>query len=118
MSEIDPERMRYGMLGEDLESPDEKLAKFRGQVTWDYLEGPCKNGVLFFVDPELTLETVGEAFQADQKTTVEDWLKSGDLVVLGELHANQWRGTAQVFEALVVSPFVLCRPASPEATLS
>ena len=108
-SEIDPQQMRYGMLGEDLETPDEKLEKFRGQVNWDYLEGPCQNGVLFYVDPALTLTAVGEAFQQDRKSEVEAWLKSGDLVTLGELHAKQWRGTLTAFEALVVSPFVLCQ---------
>jgi hypothetical protein len=41
---------------------------------------------------------------------VEGWLKSGDLVKIGDLHAAQWEGKAVEFEALVVSPFVLCRP--------
>ena len=39
-------------------------------------------------------------------------LKAGDIVKIGDLHAAQWEkpGDKTEFEALVVSPFVLCRP--------
>lgn len=109
---MDPERMRYGMLGEDDSTTEEKLTKFCGEVGWDYLKGPFKNGTLFFVDPELTLEAVGMAVTNDEKDKVDGWLKSGDLVKIEALHVQQWEGTEQQFEALVVSPFVLCRPIS------
>jgi hypothetical protein len=41
---------------------------------------------------------------------VEAWLRCGDLVKIGDLHAAQWEKGGMEFEALVVSPFVLCRP--------
>lgn len=109
---MDSEKMRDGMLGEDASSPEEKLANYSGEVGWDYLKGPYLNNVLYFIDPALKLEVVGAALTADDKSSIEAWLKSGDLVKIEQLHARQWEGGEQQFEALVVSPFVLCRPIS------
>jgi len=102
--------MKYGMLGDDTGTTAEKLAKYTGEVDWAYLRDHYKNGVLFFVDPELSLEEAGEVISNDGLDQVAAWLKSGDLVKIADLHALQWEGTEQRFEALVVSPFVLCRP--------
>jgi len=102
--------MKYVLLGEDGTSTEEKLAGYTGVVSWSYLRPHCENGVLFFVDPELALTEVGAAFAHNQSEKVEAWLKSGDLVKMGEIHAAQWEKDAPEFEALVVSPFVLCRP--------
>ncbi len=104
--------MRYGMLGEDESSTEEKLSKYSGEVSWEYLKEHYEKGCLFFVDPELKLEVVGAEIVADNKTQIEGWLKSAELVKIEVLHASQWEGTEQQFEALVVSPFVLCRPIS------
>jgi hypothetical protein len=106
------EGMKYGMLGVDHSTTDEKLAKYKGVVGWDYLSGPQKNGVLYFVDPDLALEEVGEAVVRDESAQIRAWLQSADLVLLEEIHAAQWQGSDQEFEALVVSPFVFCRPLS------
>ena len=82
-----------------------------GEVGWSYLAPHFKNGSLYFVDPELALEEVGLAFTENRKDEVEAWLKAGDIVKIEALHAAQWEGDDKVlFEALVVSPFVLCRP--------
>lgn len=102
--------MKYVMLGEDGSSTEEKLAKYTGRVAWSYLAPHYENGSLYFVDPELTLEEVGAAFSHNRAEQVEAWLKSGDLVKIAALHAVQWEDSATEFEALVVSPFVLCRP--------
>jgi hypothetical protein len=58
----------------------------------------------------LKLVDVGAAISENDTTRVEVWLKAGDLVKIGDLHAAQWEGGAGEFEALVVSPFVICRP--------
>lgn len=103
--------MRYGILGSDESTDEEKLAKYTGVVTWGYLRPHSERDALWFVDPSLALETVGAAIAANDAARVDNWLKSGDLVKLGELHATQWNDDpAKEFEALVVSPFVLCRP--------
>lgn len=102
--------MKYTMLGEDHATAIEKLEKFTGVVDWKYLAPHFQSGVLYFVDPELKLADVGLAFSENQKDQVEAWLKAGDLVKIGDLHAEQWAKGGTEFEALVVSPFVLCRP--------
>lgn len=104
------EPLRYAMIGEDKSSVEDKLEKYTGTVDWKYLAPHYLSGVLFFVDPQLTLVEVGQAFTANETHKVEAWLKSGDLVKISDLHAEQWQKGGTEFEALVVSPFVLCRP--------
>jgi len=110
ISDEQPEPMKYGMLGEDASSDEEKLAKYLGEVDWSYLKPPYERDCLYFVDGELDMVEVGEAMAADESEKVKAWLKAGDLVKIEALHAQQWEGGEEQFEALVVSPFVLCRP--------
>ena len=105
-----PEPMRYAMIGEDASGIDEKLEKYTGTVDWKYLAPHYRNGVLYFVDPQLALTDVGKAISQNDTAKVESWLKAGDMVKIGDLHARQWEKASGEFEALVVSPFVLCRP--------
>ena len=105
-----PMPLKYTMLGEDTSSSEEKLAKYTGTVDWKYLRPHYKTGVLYFVDPDLSVGEVGYAFTENHKEQVEAWLKAGDLVKISDLHAEQWEKDDSEFEALVVSPFVLFRP--------
>lgn len=88
----------------------EKLANYTGQVPWSYLSPHAHKGSLYFVDPALALADVGAAFSENRAEQVAAWLKSGDLVKIEALHAAQWEKGETEFEALVVTPFVLCRP--------
>lgn len=106
----DFEPLRYTMLGDDDSSIEDRLEKFSGVVPWKYLRPHWQAGVLYFVDSQLSLKEVGRAFAENQSSLVESWLGSGDVVKIGDLHAAQWETTKTEFEALVVSPFVLCRP--------
>jgi hypothetical protein len=105
-----PEPLKYMMIGEDASSIEDKLEKYTGTVNWKYLAPHYRSGVLYFVDPCLTLVEVGQAFSNNKKDKVAAWLKAGDLIKIGDLHAEQWERGQEEFEALVVSPFVLCRP--------
>lgn len=87
-----------------------KLANYTGQVPWSYLAPHAAKGSLYFVDPALKLEDVGAAFSYNCADRVEGWLQAGDLVKIDALHAVQWENSETEFEALVVTPFVLCRP--------
>lgn len=108
-----PEGMQYGMIGEDGRTTEDKVAKYCGQVDWSYLKPHYESGSLFFIDPSVKLEAVGVAIAHDEKEEVDAWLKTGDLVKIEALHAQQWEEDKdQQFDALVVSPFVLCRPVS------
>jgi hypothetical protein len=92
-------------------SDSEKLANYIGKVPWSYLAPHSLTGSLYFADPGLKLEDVGAAISANRTEQVEAWLKSADLVKIEAIHAAQWEHGDAEFEALVVSPFVLCRPA-------
>lgn len=105
-----PEPMKYAILGYDSSTQEEKLERYTGRVDWDYLCPHFLSGALYFVDPALGLAEVGLAFTEDGREKVASWLKSGELVKIGDLHAAQWEHGGTEFEALVVSPFVLCRP--------
>jgi hypothetical protein len=94
----------------DPDSSREKLANYTGQVPWSYLAAHAAKGSLYFVDPALKLEDVGTAFSDNRAEQVAAWLKAGDLVKIEALHAAQWENSETEFEALVVTPFVLCRP--------
>ncbi len=104
------EPLRYAMIGGDTSSTEEKLEKYTGTVDWKYLAPHYLSGSLFFVDSQLTLVEVGHAFSENEADKVEGWLKAGDLVKIGDLHAEQWQSSGIEFEALVISPFVLFRP--------
>lgn len=88
-----------------------KLANYTGTVPWSYLLPHQINETLYYVDPSLKLEIVGAALAGNEAETVTAWLKSGDLVKIEAIHSAQWEDGNQEFQALVVSPFVLCRPA-------
>lgn len=109
--------MKYGMIGEDKASPEEKIAKYTGIVAWSYLKPHYESDALYFLDPGISLEEAGLAITADDKKKVAAWLKSGDLVKIGALHAAQWEKAESKtnFRALVVSPFVLCQPVTEHA---
>lgn len=92
-------------------SPEQAMANYTGTVPWSYLAPHCENGTLLFVDPSLALETVGVAIAEDRADEIDAWIKSGDVVKMEEIHAFQWKDSTKDFHALVVSPFVLCRPA-------
>ena len=102
--------MKYTLYGEDAQSDEEKIAKYTGEVGWDYLRPHYRSGNLLWVDPELDLREVAAAFTRDESGRVADWLGAGDLVRIGDLHAEQWEGGDELFTAVVVTPFVLMQP--------
>jgi len=102
--------MKYAILGEDNAEDSEKLEKFLGEVTWEYLKPHYERDCLLFVDEGLELTVVGEAMASDDSEQVKKWFKSGELVKIEAIHAFQWEGGKTLFQALVISPFVLFRP--------
>ncbi len=100
----------YEMVGDDGLTAEQRLEKYTGDVDWSYLKPHFKEGALIYVDPSLDLKAVGRVFLADEKEQVEAWLKCGDLVKPGELHAQWWESQGSRFLAQVVQPFVLIQP--------
>jgi hypothetical protein len=97
---------------QDAASIREKMLKDIGQVPWSYLAPHALAGNLFFVDPELRLDEVGVAIAMNEDGRVREWLKSRDVMKIEEIHTAQWQEGQTEFEALVVMPFILCRPAA------
>jgi len=110
--EHSPEKMNYGVLGDDNQSTEDKLEKYTGVVDWEYLKPHYKSGALLYVDPCLEITEVGKALTDDEKEKIEAWLKSGDLVKPSAPHEQWWEKNPEEFTALVVSPFVLMQPVS------
>lgn len=102
------------MLGEDLASEDEKVAKYTGDVDWSYLRPHFKSGAMIYVDPSLGLKEVAKAFTNDEKDKVSAWMKKADLVKPSSLHADWWEYDKTRFTAVVVTPFVLAQPLPAE----
>tara|TARA_B110000093_G_scaffold172678_1_gene203960 strand:+ start:54 stop:377 length:324 start_codon:yes stop_codon:yes gene_type:complete len=97
---------------EDNTSDEEKLEKYSGNVDWSYLKPHYEADSMIYVDPALDLKTAGLAFVNDDQVQVKAWLKSGDLVQPGELHAKHWLASNAHFNAMIVRPFVLAQPTS------
>ena len=95
---------------EDNTSDEEKLEKYSGNVDWSYLKPHYEADSMIYVDPALDLKTAGLAFVNDDQVQVKAWLKSGDLVQPGELHAKHWLASNAHFNAMIVRPFVLAQP--------
>lgn len=106
--------MKYSMLGADDQSAEDKIAKYTGEVNWNYLRPHFESGALLWVDPSLTLAKVADALSADDTETVTNWLGKGDLVKIGDLHAKQWEESDELFTAVVITPFVLMQQRSGE----
>jgi len=112
MAEEPSKNLQYDILGDDQSSAADKIAKYTGEVDWSYIKPHYKSGAMIYVDPELNLTEVAEAFTKDDKSKVQDWLKSADLVKPSHLHEDWWEHDQTRFTAVVITPFVLAQPIS------
>lgn len=110
MSEDLPKKLKYDILGDDTTTAEAKVAKYTGDVDWNYLKPHYKKGAMIYVDPSLDLADVAKAFTTDNKQQVSAWLKSADLVKPSSLHEEWWEYDQSRFTAVVVNPFVLAQP--------
>ncbi|RYD37025.1 MAG: DUF2288 family protein [Verrucomicrobiaceae bacterium] len=108
MSGPDDDKLRYQMLGDDGLTEEERLKKYTGPVSYDYLLGPLRNGVLVVVHEALDLAEVGMAFIRDDRKRVQAWLDE-ELLVKADEETFEKREGPEAYTAVVVSPFVLVR---------
>jgi hypothetical protein len=104
------EKLNYGILGVDEMSTEEKLAKYTGDVDWEYIREHFQAGKVIYVDPTLDLKEVGEAFIQDNKEAVQAWKKKADIVIPSHHHAQWWEYDKTCFMTAIVHPFVLIQP--------
>jgi hypothetical protein len=100
--------LHYQILGDDGLTAEQRLEKYTGPVSYDYLLGPLRNGVLVHVHEALDLVQVGLAFIHDDKKSVQAWLDEELLVRVSEDSFEKREGP-EAYTAIVVSPFVLFR---------
>jgi len=116
MSEEPKKPMEYGMVGDDGLTMEQRLEKYSGIATWEYLRAACMYEVLFYVDATLPLKTVANAFLDDEADQIKEWMLKGDIVKLEKLHLAHFdQDREKKFDALVVSPFVLCKEVPEKA---
>lgn len=106
----DFEKLQYGMLGDNQVNEEDQLAKYTGDVDWEYVEPHFLAGNVIYVDPEISLEAVGKAFLADDKEAVQAWKKKADIVIPSHHHAQWWAYDETRFMTAIVHPFVLIQP--------
>jgi len=97
--------LRYQIIGDSDLTEQQRLEKYTGPVSADYLLPHLKAGVLLRVDPTLDLLSAAMAFIHDDRAQVEKWLSASTLVRASADDLN--RGPGEVYTAAVVSPFVL-----------
>src|SRR5690606_18643463 len=98
--------MRYNILGDDGLTEEQRLEKYTGPVSYDYLMGPLRNGVLIQVHEALDLREVGLAFIRDDKRRVRAWLDE-EMIVKPTEETFENREGPEAYTAVVVTPFVL-----------
>jgi hypothetical protein len=104
---VDPDSINYGMLQSDIPNNSQKLDKYVGEVSWEYLEPHFQSGSLIYIDNSLCIKDVGQALAKDDTKKVKQWLRAGDALKPGQAHAKYWNEANSTFIALVVSPFVI-----------
>lgn len=104
----DPDPLRYQMLGDDGLTEEQRLEKYTGPVSYDYLLGPLRNGVLIQVHDALDLAQTGLAFIRDDRRKVQAWLDE-ELLVRATEDTFEKRDGPGAYTAVVVSPFVLVK---------
>lgn len=108
MSHDPSDRLRYQILGDDGLTEEERLKKYTGPVSYDYLLGPLRNGVLIVVHEALDLTDVGIAFIHDDRKRVQAWLDE-ELLCRANEDTFEKREGPEAYMAVVVSPFVLVK---------
>jgi len=106
--------LKYDILGENTMSEEDKIAKYTGDVDWEYMKPHYQSGAMIYADPSLDLQQVAKAFSDDDKEQVQAWLKKADLVKPDNLHADWWEHDQTRFNAAVVHPFVIAQPITSE----
>lgn len=92
------------------ENKDQLIARLNmetARITWQELERHFARGELLTVCTSLDLVHVGVAMINDDKSTVDDWLKKGELRQATDEDASGWSNSEPELWAVVIAPWVL-----------
>ena len=87
------------------------------QLPWTELQRFFANGSVVAVAPELDLIDVGARFAADDKASVEAWLRAGLVCKASDQQASDWHDRNAMLWTVVVKPWILVqqRQTQPES---
>ena len=88
----------------------EKLASEVLPSTWAALEPHARRSALFVVEEGTALVDVAVAVASDDQAAVGGWIKGGALRRPSVEEVAEWDRSPVAFYAIIVQPFVLCRP--------
>lgn len=78
-----------------------------GRISWGELQRHFAAGVVLVVAGDLDLIDVAARIVEDNRTQVEEWMKSGRLIRADTAHARAWEAAQPQFWAVVAAPWVL-----------
>lgn len=84
-----------------------ELNEQTAQMPWMELQRYFAGGYLISIAPELDLIDVGARIAADDKSSVQDWMKAGLLQRVSDIQAQQWLANDALLWAVVVKPWIL-----------
>ena len=91
-----------------------ELNEQTAQMRWSELERYFAGGTLISVAPELDLIDVGARIAADDKASVQDWMKAERLHRVSDAQAMQWLAQDALLWTVVVKPWILVQHARRE----
>lgn len=84
-----------------------ELNEQTAQMYWSELERYFAGGTLISVAAELDLIDVGARIAADDKASVQDWMKAELLHRVNDAQAMQWLAQDALLWTVVVKPWIL-----------
>jgi hypothetical protein len=84
------------------------------KIPWSELQRFFASGQAIAVAADLDLVEVACQFAVDNKVIVEQWLRANQISRVSDLQAKDWLENRYQVWAVVVKPWVLVQPISPE----
>ena len=81
---------------------------------WALLRAHLERGGVIVVDLGLNLAEVGAYVAADDMKTINAWITAGKLGKPAATDIARWDREGQIFNVLVISPFVLIQEVPPQ----
>jgi len=87
-----------------------KLASELLPATWATLGPHAKRGGLFLVSERAPIVEVAYAVATDDSDAVKAWIEDRTIRRPTQAEMDRWESDPVAFEAIIVQPYVLCRP--------
>ncbi len=102
-------------MKEEFDQTVVRLNMETARIAWDELERHFARGLLLTVSPSLDIVEVGAWMIHDEKSTIDDWLKTGKLKKTSDAEALVWKEAEAMLWAVVIAPWVLVQDKQTQA---